>query len=119
MKILVVDDSKLARLSLIKILKELEPNFEIIEADNGLSAVMLYQEHSPVAVFLDLTMPIMDGYKALEKMIALNSKAQVVIVTADIQAQAQAQVMALGAKIIIPKPISSKKMQTILQQLVI
>lgn len=118
MKILVADDSKLARLSFIKIIKGLEPHCEIIEAENGLIAVEQFKENSPSIVFLDLTMPVMDGYEALEKIIAMNSKAQVVVVTADIQSQAQAQVIALGAKTVIPKPISSEKMQTVLEQLV-
>ncbi len=118
MKILVADDSKLARLSLIKIVKELEPNCEMLEAENGQVAVEKFQENAPCVVFLDLTMPIMDGYEALGKIIEMNPKAQVVVVTADIQSQAQAQVMALGAKMVIPKPISSEKMQTVLQQLV-
>ena len=120
MKILVADDSKLARLSLIKSIKGLEPHCEIIEAENGLIAVEQFEKYLPSIVFLDLTMPVMDGYEALEKIIEMNSKAQVVVVTADIQsqAQAQAQVMALGAKMVIPKPISSEKMQTVLEQLV-
>lgn len=118
MKILVADDSKLARLSLIKSIKGLEPHCEIIEAENGLIAVEQFKENSPSIVFLDLTMPVMDGYEALEKIIEMNSKAQVVIVTADIQSQAQAQVIALGAKMVIPKPISNEKMQAVLEQLV-
>jgi len=118
MKILVADDSKLARLSLIKIVKELEPSCEVIEAENGQIAVEKFQENSPSIVFLDLTMPIIDGYEALAQIIEMNPKAQVVVVTADIQSQAQAQVIALGAKMVIPKPISSEKMQTVLQQLV-
>lgn len=118
MTILVVDDSKLARLSLIKTLREFEPSAEFFEAENGLIAVESYRELSPSIVFLDLTMPVMDGYEALAKIIAINPKAQVVVVTADIQSQAQAQVIALGAKAVIPKPISSEKMQNILQQLV-
>ncbi len=118
MKILVADDSKLARLSLIKSIKGLEPHCEIIEAENGLIAVEQFKKNLPSIVFLDLTMPVMDGYEALEKIIEMNSKAQVVVVTADIQSQAQAQVIALGAKMVIPKPISSEKMQAVLEQLV-
>jgi two-component system chemotaxis response regulator CheY len=117
MKILVADDSKLARLSLIKVLRELENGYEIFEAENGQIAVEKFREHAPSVVFLDLTMPVMDGYEALEKIVEISPAAQVVVVTADIQIQAQAQVMGLGAKMVIPKPISGEKMQTVLQQL--
>jgi len=118
MTILVVDDSKLARLSLIKTLKEYEPTAKIFEAENGAVAVEVYKIENPGVVFLDLTMPVMDGYEALKLIMEINSRAQVVVVSADIQVQAQEQVLALGAKLMVPKPINSEKMLAVLQQLV-
>lgn len=118
MKFLVVDDSKLARLSLIKALKEHEPTAECIEAENGEVAVELFKSEKPRVVFLDLTMPVMDGYEALKLMMQIDSNVQVVIVSADIQKQAQEQVLASGAKMMVPKPINQEKMLAILQQLV-
>lgn len=118
MKILVVDDSKLARLTLIKTLKEYEPSAEIYEAENGAIAVELYKTENPSVIFLDLTMPVMDGYEALKLIMQMDPSAQVVVVSADIQTQAQEQVLALGAKLMVPKPINSDKMLGVLQQLV-
>ncbi|MCX6073562.1 MAG: response regulator [Campylobacterales bacterium] len=118
MKVLVVDDSKLARLSLIKTLKEYEPSAEIFEAENGAIGVEFFKAEHPRVVFLDLTMPVMDGYEALKLMIEIDPKAQVVVVSADIQTQAQARVLSLGAKLMVPKPINSEKMLAVLQQLV-
>ena len=118
MKILVVDDSKLARLSLIKTVKEYEPSAEILEAENGVIAIELFKSEKPGVVFLDLTMPIMDGYEALKIIMEIDPKAQVVIVSADIQIQAQQQVLAMGAKLMVPKPINSDKMGSVLQELV-
>lgn len=118
MKILVVDDSKLARLSLIKTLKEFEPSAEFMEAENGEIAVELFKTHTPRIVFLDLTMPVMDGYTALKIIMDIDPKVQVVIVSADIQSQAQLQVLEMGAKMMVPKPINSDKMAAVLQQLV-
>lgn len=119
MKFLVVDDSKLARLTLIKALKEHEPNAEIIEAENGELALEAFKEYRPNIVFLDLTMPVMDGYEALKHLISMEPKLQVIVVTADIQTQAKEQVLASGAKMMVPKPISSEKMKTILQELLL
>lgn len=118
MVFLVVDDSKLARFSLIKSLKEFEPDAEVIEADNGLKAVEMYREYSPVMVFLDLTMPVMDGFEALKQIMQMDPGAVVVVVSADIQAQAQAQVLADGAKLMVPKPISPEKMHEVFKKLV-
>jgi CheY-like chemotaxis protein len=118
MKVLVVDDSKLARLSLIKVLKEFEPSAEIFEGENGAIAVELFKSERPRVVFLDLTMPVMDGYEALKIIMEIDPKAQVVVVSADIQTQAHEFVLKIGAKMMVPKPINSEKMLAVLQQLV-
>ncbi len=118
MKVLVVDDSKLARLSLIKTLKEYEPSAQIFEGENGAVGVELFKIEHPRIVFLDLTMPVMDGYEALKLIMEMDPKAQVVVVSADIQTQAQERVLQLGAKLMVPKPINSDKMLGVLQQLV-
>jgi two-component system, chemotaxis family, chemotaxis protein CheY len=113
MKVLVVDDSKLARLSLMKVLDEYISKENCIQAANGEEAVSQMNEHKPLLVFLDLTMPIMDGYEALPKLLQSNPKAQVIVVSADIQESAQIKVLELGAKLHVKKPISAQKMQDI------
>lgn len=113
MKILVVDDSSLARKILIKELKKIEPSAQILEAENGAIAVEMFKNEKPAAVFLDLTMPVMDGYEALEHIMSLDPYAQVIIVSADIQPEARKKVLQIGAKNMCPKPINSEKMESI------
>jgi len=113
LKVLVVDDSKLARLSLIKSVKNIEPSTEFFEAENGAIAVEVFKKEKPRVVFLDLTMPIMDGYEALLEIMKIDSDAQVIVVSADIQAEAKQRVLDLGAKNMCPKPINDEKMQNI------
>ncbi|MDF1880711.1 response regulator [Sulfurimonas sp. MAG313] len=116
MKILVVDDSRLARASIIKTLNEAFDNInEIIQGTNGQEAVELYQTHTPDILFLDLTMPVMDGFEALRQIRAYDDKAHVVIVSADIQEKAVSQVMHDGAIMHVQKPINAKKMQEIIK----
>jgi len=117
MKILVVDDSKLARLTLIKVLSEYVNTDECIQAVNGEEALNLMKEHMPNLVFLDLTMPVMDGYEALPKLLEINPKAQVIVVTADVQEKATTRVIGAGAKLHVKKPISSDKMRDIFKAL--
>ena len=114
MKYLVVDDSKLARLSLIKSLKTHVGESEVFQATNGLEAVNTMDKEKVDIVFLDLTMPEMDGYEALPKLLESNPKAKVIVVSADVQKQAQERVIALGAQIHVQKPINVEKMQDIL-----
>jgi two-component system, chemotaxis family, chemotaxis protein CheY len=117
MAYLVADDSKLARLSLIKSLRIYDENAEIFQAENGESAVEIAKKEAIDIVFLDLTMPIMDGYTALPLMIENNENIKVIVVSADIQTQAKAKVYELGAKLHVQKPISIEKMEEILEKI--
>ncbi|MEF3191502.1 MAG: response regulator [Campylobacterales bacterium] len=117
MKVLVVDDSKVARMTVIKVLTELIPEgVEIAEAGNGVDALASYKEMRPDLVFLDLTMPDMDGYEALGRLKIIDPDAVVYVVSADIQPGALERVMALGAKRHVPKPMTCAKMEEILKE---
>ncbi len=118
MKILVTDDSKMARKMVIKTLTEnIEGDLEIFEAQNGQEALDLYKEISPKIVFLDLTMPIMDGFAALEKIKEFDENAKVVVISADIQKLSMDRVLQLGAFNFVKKPIDSSKMKQIFEKL--
>jgi two-component system chemotaxis response regulator CheY len=103
MKILVVDDSAIARKFLIRSLPD-DIEFEIRECVNGLECVETYPEYKPDLVFLDLTMPVMDGVEALEKLKQIDNKAIVYVLTADIQKKTHETVMSLGAYKFLKKP---------------
>ena len=117
MKYLVTDDSKLARLSLIKSLKTHEANAEIFQAENGELGVSTIKNEEIDIVFLDLTMPVMDGYTALPLMLEANPNLKIIVVSADIQEQAKTKVLELGARLHVQKPINADKMQEILGSL--
>jgi CheY-like chemotaxis protein len=61
-RILVVDDAKESRLLLVKILTSL--GFEVREATDGVEAVSNWESWQPHLIFMDMRMPIMDGYEA-------------------------------------------------------
>jgi len=69
-KVLIVDDEEENRLILSLLL--LENNYEVIEAQNGQEAVDLYTKHKPDMVFMDIIMPVMDGYQATRQIRALS-----------------------------------------------
>jgi len=114
-KYLVVDDSKLARLSLIKSLKSHVGDKEIFQATNGQEAIDIMTKERVGVIFLDLTMPVMDGYEALPRLIEIDHKVKVVVVSADVQTKAKEKVIALGAKLHIQKPINPDKIEEILE----
>ncbi|RLA77484.1 MAG: response regulator [Epsilonproteobacteria bacterium] len=115
MKYLVTDDSKLARLTLLKSLKVHVGDAEIFQAENGAIAVDIVKNEKPDIVFLDLTMPVMDGYEALDKMMEINKNLKVVVVSADIQEKARERVINSGAQLHVQKPINADKMLEILE----
>ena len=76
----IADDERLMREQIIARLKEAWPELVIVgEASNGREAVALAQSHEPDIVFLDISMPGMDGIQAAQ---ALAGRAHVVFVTA-------------------------------------
>jgi two-component system chemotaxis response regulator CheY len=102
-KILIVDDSPFS----IKIMKSCIPkdkDYELFDAADGRLGVEKYKEVQPDLTFMDLTMPVMNGYQALEEIIKYDPKAVVVIVTADIQMKAIEKAHELGAFAVVKKP---------------
>jgi two-component system response regulator YesN len=82
-KILVADDEITVRTFIKKVIaKERLPVAACLEADNGLDAIRLAQEHRPHLIFLDIRMPGCDGLKAAERILADSPGANVVIVSA-------------------------------------
>ncbi len=117
MKFLITDDSKLARLTLLKSLKPLVGESKIFQASNGKEALKIINDEKPDVVFLDLTMPVMDGYQVLPEILKINPNTKIIVVSADIQEKSKKIVIDLGALLHIQKPINSKKMQEILKTL--
>ncbi len=61
-KALIVDDELTNRLILRSLLKK--QGYATLEAENGEQAVQMYQQESPSIIFMDVMMPVMDGYEA-------------------------------------------------------
>jgi len=118
MNVLVVDDSKLARLTLIKSLHNVFNDLNIGEAENGEVALLLIKQIIPEMVFLDLTMPVMNGYELLEILNKQFPSIQVIIVTADIQKGSKERIDKLGAKGYIQKPITDIKLKEVLTPII-
>ncbi len=120
MNILIADDSKMARRIVIKTLNDLiiDKEFNIYEACNGEEALQTYTNNSSIdVVFLDLTMPVMDGFEALEKIKKYDKNAKIIVVSADIQKVSMDKVRQLGAIDFIKKPINCDKVNLILNKI--
>ncbi len=118
MKILVVDDSRAARMLITSILREYDGGAVIFEAENGQEGVKLFTSCDPDITFLDLTMPVMDGYEALKQIKSINSKAVVIVLTADIQEKAQQKCMNAGAYTVMKKLPRKEIVHDVIDQII-
>jgi two-component system chemotaxis response regulator CheY len=107
-KLLLVDDSGLARRSLRQILEV--AGFEIVEAEDGLTAIERYFAERPDIVMLDLVMKGMYGLDVLEKLRQLDPGARVIVVSADVQASSHQLVADAGASGFINKPVEREEL---------
>lgn len=106
-KALVVDDSGVARKILCEHLATRAPELLIDQATNGREAVEQFTERSYDIVFLDLTMPVMDGVEALREIRALGREVVVVMVSASGEERHQRRAARFGASAFIKKPYSA------------
>ncbi|MGY2574333.1 response regulator [Vibrio sp. C8] len=115
--VLICDDSALARKQMARSLPA-ALNANITFAEHGLDALQILQQQTFNLMFLDLTMPELDGFGTLEEMKSRGISTPVVVVSGDIQPKAKERVMALGAKAFIQKPIDINVLKDVLKTLV-
>jgi two-component system chemotaxis response regulator CheY len=111
-KILVVDDSGLARRLTRKILEEL--GFEVEEAADGPQALEKYVLERHDLIILDIVMHGIQGLEVLTKFKQLNPKVPVIILTADIQRSTRDQAKAEGAAGVLNKPVNREQLAELL-----
>ncbi len=102
-KLLLVDDSGLARRSMRSILEA--SDFEVVEAEDGMIALEKYFVERPDIVMLDLVMKGMYGLDVLTKLREMDPTACVIVVSADVQSSSRDMVEAAGASAFVNKPV--------------
>ncbi|SQH74965.1 Response regulator [Shewanella benthica] len=113
--VLICDDSALARKQMARTLPK-EWDVDITFANNGAEGIEAIRAGKGEVVFLDLNMPVMDGYEVLQTIQQEDLPALVIVVSGDIQIKAHERVKALGALDFIQKPVSADAISNILQE---
>ena len=108
--ILICDDSGVARKQLAKFLPT-DWEVTLYFAENGEEALNKLESEDIFLMFLDLNMPVLDGYQTLEKMQQISLDTKVIVVSGDIQAQAMERVMSLGAIDFLKKPATREQIK--------
>ncbi len=114
-KILVIDDSSFQRGMIRRALQGL--GHEILEAENGISALEIISANKVDFIFLDLIMPKMDGFETLEKLREMGNKIPVVVLTSDVQILVHQRCLSLGALNVLTKPPKKGELEKVLGEL--
>ncbi|MEG3437537.1 PAS domain S-box protein [Pannus brasiliensis CCIBt3594] len=107
-RLLIVDDRSDNRLLLRRFLSE--PGLEIREAENGIEAVEIWREWRPHLIWMDIRMPLLDGYAATERIRALESDETTIIIALTAQASEddRERSLAAGCNDYISKPFQEE-----------
>lgn len=112
-KILVVDDSGLARRRARAILEA--ASFEVIEAEDGMAALETYFLQKPDVVMLDLVMKGMYGLEVLSRLREMDPAVRVIVISADVQTSSHELVAQGGAAGFLIKPVDADEMLTLVR----
>ena len=112
--ICITDDNLVNRTILSKVLARLGCT-SIVLAKDGQQAIEVIKEHSPVLVFMDLQMPVMDGLTASKIiMTELENPPVIVALTANVSQEDQSASTEVGMVDFLTKPVRMEKIQSIL-----
>ncbi|GAK49048.1 ATP-binding region ATPase domain protein [Candidatus Moduliflexus flocculans] len=113
-RLLVVDDSKESRLVMLQLLEPL--GFDILLAENGKQAVEMAQTTRPNLIFMDLVMPVMNGFEAVKaiRRIPELQGLPIIAMSASVLSAEQEQSQNVGCQAFLPKPIDSGQLFDVL-----
>jgi two-component system chemotaxis response regulator CheY len=113
-RILIVDDSAYARRVHRAIFER--AGHEVIEVSTGTAAIEACMLEQPDVVILDLSMEDIGGLQVLQTLREMNTTAQVIVVSADVQRSTEQSVMAAGAARFIGKPAQADVLLSVVAQ---
>ncbi len=111
--VLICDDSSFARKQMARALPE-NWDIDVSYAANGAEALDLIRKGKGDILFLDLNMPVMDGYQTLQGIQKEDLPTMVIVVSGDIQPEAMQRVKKMGALEFIKKPVDGAVIEQIL-----
>ena len=103
--VLVVDDSRVSRMMLSKVIASIDDSWKVIEAEDGQQAVDKALVETPDLIVMDINMPVMDGFQAIEILRPKLPDTTMILLSANIQSSSQARAEELSVHF-IAKPVT-------------
>ncbi|WP_395398241.1 response regulator [Novosphingobium sp. BL-8A] len=111
--VLIVDDSKLARIVAGKALAELQPEWTKVEAGSAAQALEIIEETVPDLALIDFNMTEKDGLELASELRVLLPDMPIAIITANIQDEIVARAREIGAGF-VSKPVTADALEPFL-----
>lgn len=112
-KILIVDDEKLVRWSLLQ--KCQEWGYQALEAEDGTTALRIVHRDSPDLILLDVRLPDIDGVEVLKRLKEAGEGRAIIMMTADPQLDDVKAAIKLGAYDFVGKPLNFDELVVTIQ----
>lgn len=109
-QILIVDDDRLTRIMLKQQMEDLD--VRLLEAESGEAALALLEDTLPHLIFIDIMMPVMDGFELLERL-RKNPKTEfipTIVITSNSDSAMREKAFRLGADDFIAKPFAMEEL---------
>jgi len=108
-RILIADDDKNFRIFLRSLLEE--SGYQVVEADDGIKAMLRIMDDSPDLVLLDLAMPTITGYRVTELMNSVPETRNIPLIIISGNAMVgKAKLEIIGARAVFPKPFEKAEL---------
>jgi signal transduction histidine kinase/CheY-like chemotaxis protein len=111
-RVLIVDDSAENRLLLRQLLEPL--GFALREAENGEEAIATWQQWQPQLIWMDMRMPVVDGYEATRRIKAEGTETKIIAVTASAFEEDRQQVLDAGCDGFVRKPFREAELWAVM-----
>lgn len=115
LRLLLADDHTLVRAGLRALLDGIEGVSVVAEADNGEQAVALAAQHRPDIVLLDITMPVLNGLQAAERILRDQPHTRVLILSMHASEEYVSQALRLGVSGYLLKDAATLELQAALE----
>ncbi|NNK16399.1 MAG: response regulator, partial [Sulfitobacter sp.] len=105
MRILAAEDNKTNQFVFGKMIKDL--NIDLVFANNGAEAISLFQENTPDLIFMDISMPIVDGKEATAaiRQLETDRRTPIIALTAHAMAGDEDEILKAGLDGYLTKPL--------------
>lgn len=112
-KVLVVDDSRLARMAVVKLVRSLYPDWTVLEAANAEEALAILKDRDPHLAMVDFNMPGRDGLELVAELHGRKPSMPIAVISANHQREIVNRTLAMGAAF-LPKPLTEHSLKEFL-----